>query len=80
MELGAFKYQVYLGFREVEDNEWHHYSHLASFLNGRGVPDMEEALQEVLLRPLHHPFKELVNPALFPATHGDPCWCGRRDD
>ena len=65
VELGAYKYQVFLDFREVEDNEWHHYAHLAAFLNGRGVPDLEEAMNEILLRPVHHPFKELVNTTMF---------------
>jgi hypothetical protein len=65
VELGAYKYQVFLDFREVEDNEWHHYAHLAAFLNGRGVPDLDEAMKEILLRPVHHPFKELVNATMF---------------
>jgi len=65
VELGAYKYQVFLDFREVEDNEWHHYTHLADFLNGRGVPDLGEAMNEILLRPVHHPFKELANAAMF---------------
>ncbi|MFQ5587104.1 MAG: alpha-amylase, partial [Thermodesulfobacteriota bacterium] len=65
VELGAYKHQVFLDFREVEDNEWHHYAHLAAFLNGRGVPDMDEAMKEILLRPVLHPFKELVNAPMF---------------
>ena len=34
VELEAYKYQVFLDFREVEDNEWHQYSHLAEYLGG----------------------------------------------
>ncbi len=63
VELGAFKYHVLLDFREVQDNVWHHYAHLAAYLNGRGVPSIEEALKETFLRPIHHAFKELVNAA-----------------
>jgi hypothetical protein len=65
VELGAYKYHVFLDFREVRDNEWHQYAQLAAYLNGRGVPDIEEALREVFLQPVHHPFRELVNARLF---------------
>jgi glycosidase len=65
VELGAYKYHVFLDFREVQDNEWHHYAHLTAYLNGRGVPSIEEALRETLLRPVHYPFKDLVNAAMF---------------
>ena len=64
-ELEAYKYHVFLDFREVQDNEWHQYSQLATFLSGRGVPNIEEALKEIFLRPIHHPFRELVNPGQF---------------
>ena len=65
VELGAYKYHVFLDWREVEDNEWHQYAHLTAYLNGRGVPSIEEALREVFLQPIHEPFKELVNAAMF---------------
>ncbi|MCX7681476.1 MAG: alpha-amylase family glycosyl hydrolase [Anaerolineae bacterium] len=65
VELGAYKYHVFLDFREVQDNEWRHYAQLTAYLNGRGVPSMEEALREVCLQPLHHCFRELVNPSMF---------------
>jgi hypothetical protein len=65
VELGAYKCHVFLDFREVQDNEWHQYAHLAAYLNGRGVPSIEEALRETLLQPIHYAFKELVNPGMF---------------
>jgi glycosidase len=65
VELGAYKCHVFLDFREVQDNEWHHYAHLESYLNGRGVPSIEETMQEILLQPIHHPFHELVNATRF---------------
>ena len=52
---------MFLDFREVQDNEWHHYGNLAGYLNGRGVPNIEEALKETFLQPIHYPFKEIVN-------------------
>jgi len=65
VELGAYKTHVFLDFREVRDNEWHQYAQLAAYLDGRGVPGIEETLREVLLQPVHHPFRELVNARLF---------------
>jgi glycosidase len=61
VELSAYRRYVFLGFQEVYDNEWHQYAHLASYLDGRGVPGIEEALREVFLQPVHAPFRELVN-------------------
>jgi 4-alpha-glucanotransferase len=51
-ELGAFKYSVFLDFREVEDNAAGHYAHLAARLGGRGVPSIEDALREMLAPPV----------------------------
>lgn len=61
VSLGAYKYHVFLDFREVQDNVWRHYSNLAAFLNGRGVPDIEQALKETFLQPILMPFKDIVN-------------------
>jgi hypothetical protein len=66
VELGAYKYHVFIDFREVRDNQWNHYSQIANDLNGRGVPGIEEALKEMLLKPLQDAFKELVSAAMFP--------------
>ena len=61
VELGAYKYHVFIDFREVRDNPWRHYAQIANDLNGRGVPNIEEALREMLLQPLQDAFKGLVN-------------------
>ncbi|MFZ5918564.1 MAG: alpha-amylase family glycosyl hydrolase [Chloroflexota bacterium] len=60
VELGAFKYHVFLDFRQVQDNEWRHYAHLTGYLNGRGVPSIQEALRETFLQPIHRVFKALI--------------------
>ncbi|MFZ0390903.1 MAG: alpha-amylase family glycosyl hydrolase [Calditrichia bacterium] len=62
MELGAYQRQVFLNFREVADNEWRHYANLAAYLDGRGVPSMDEALQEIFLQPIHQAFRTIYNP------------------
>jgi glycosidase len=76
IELNAYEYHVYLDFRQVRDNEWHQYADLAAYLEGRGVPSVEEAMREVFLRPIHQPFKELINAGffrqLFEAKVADP--------
>jgi glycosidase len=65
IELGAYKYAVFMNWREVQDNAWHQYSHLNAYLNGRGVPSIEEALREVFLQPVREPFTQLVNAENF---------------
>jgi glycosidase len=65
VELEAYKVHVFLDFRELRDDGWRQYAQLASYLNGRGVPDIEQALQEVFLQPVHYPFRELVNADAF---------------
>ena len=65
VELDGYKFHVFLNIREVQDNEWRHYANLASYLNGRGVPNIEEALKETFLRPVHHPMKEIMNSGML---------------
>jgi glycosidase len=65
VELGAYKYHVFIDFREVQDNPWRHYAQIANVLNGHGVPNIEEALREMLLQPLQDAFKGLVNVDTF---------------
>jgi len=65
VELGAYKYHVFIDFREVQDNPWHHYSQITDDLNGRGVLSIAGALREKLLQPLQDAFRELVNADMF---------------
>ena len=60
VELRAYQTQVFLDFRFVYDDEWHHYAQLHQYLNGRGVPSIEETLQEILLKPIHTPLYEMA--------------------
>jgi glycosidase len=65
IELDAYKCQVFSTFREVQDNEWHQYANLAAYLNGRGVPNIDEAMKEIFLQPIHQAYRELVNAGYF---------------
>lgn len=60
-ELDAYKYHVFLDFKQVKDDSSHRYAQLCEVLNGRGVPTIDEALKELFLRPVHDNFHGLVN-------------------
>jgi glycosidase len=65
VELEAYKCNVFLDWREVQDDAFRTYDQLAVYLAGRGVPSIAEAIKEIFLQPLHYPFKELVNAGMF---------------
>ncbi|MGH2459427.1 MAG: alpha-amylase family glycosyl hydrolase [Chloroflexota bacterium] len=65
VELGAYKYHVFLDLREVRDNDWRHYSQLTADLNGQGVASVDESLREMVLRPVHRAFTSVVNRETF---------------
>jgi hypothetical protein len=65
IELGAYKCHVFLDFRQVVDDHWGQYRQLANYLDGRGVPNIDEALKEVFLQSVHQPFRNLVNAGQF---------------
>lgn len=63
--LHAYQYHVFLDFRQVQDDESHQYARLAAYLNGRGVPDIQVALRELLFEPIQVSFQALANPDLL---------------
>jgi glycosidase len=64
-ELRAYEYRVFLDFRQIADNEWGQYAQLHHHLKGRGVPNIDEAIKEIFLQPIHYPFRALVNAGMF---------------
>ena len=64
-ELEAYKCKVFMDFKQVHDNEYHQYANLAAYLNGGGVPNIEEAMKEIFLQPIHTAFRELENAGMF---------------
>lgn len=52
IELGAYKYHIFMDFKEIMDNQNHDYERLFRFLNNRGVPDINRAISgmEILHR------------------------------
>jgi len=65
LQLNGYKAYVFMNIREVEDNEWHTYRQVCGYLNGRGVPAVEEAMQELALQPVQTPFQQIANPDYF---------------
>jgi glycosidase len=62
LELRAFEYRVFWQLREVTDTKEKPYRSLAAHLAGKGVPSIEEALVDYVLKPVHDPFWEAVSP------------------
>ncbi|MFU8827690.1 MAG: hypothetical protein ACNA70_09420, partial [Brevefilum sp.] len=68
-ELGAYEYHVFLGFREIDDTAEGQYAQLNQYLSGRGVPSIDEALQELMLSPILNPLRALVNKGFLEARY-----------
>jgi glycosidase len=65
VELGGYQKQVFLDIHEVQDNEMGHFGRLHHELDGRGVPDIDEALKDIFLGPLYEAFHSIVNKETF---------------
>ncbi len=61
LELRAYENHVFLDFRQVEDDQWQSYRQLNSYLAGRGVPDIQEAMRELVIQPVLEPFRQIAN-------------------
>jgi glycosidase len=65
IELDAYKTFVFMDFRIVQDNEYFHYAQLYDLLNGRGVQNIDNTLQQIIYQPLHSPLEQLINKSQF---------------
>jgi len=61
VELAPYQFYVFIEFKEIKDNEAGDYKRLTAFLDGRGVPDINEAIKEMNLSLILNPFKEIMN-------------------
>ncbi len=61
IELGAYKYNVFMNFHEVYSTGEMPYGELCKLLEGRGVPSIEEELLNYKLRNVHAAFYEAIN-------------------
>jgi len=60
VELGAFKYAVFIDFREIYD-EYGDWEKLDRRLQGKGVPNVARALIEMQLEPIHIAFEHMFD-------------------
>ena len=60
VELEAYQLNVFVDLREVRDSAEHPYARLAELLEGRGVPDVHEALTELLLESVLVPLRTVL--------------------
>ena len=82
VELDAYQYRVYLDFREVQDDASRRYAQINAYLGGRGVSSIDEAMREILLRPVHEAFRQFMNQEMFGllAEHGLTAKAGWRPE
>jgi glycosidase len=59
-ELHAYEYQVFLDFREIHDSDGS-WRELERSLNGGGVSSIDEAHQEMRLKPILGPYRALMS-------------------
>ncbi len=60
LELQAYKCHVFLEWRELRPSEDYRWDVLCDSLNGRGVPNLDEALLALELAPLHQSLVSLL--------------------
>jgi hypothetical protein len=60
VELGGYQYVLFLDFKLVHDIGGY-YRRLAETLGGRGVHNLNDALQEMIMEPVLTPFRALMN-------------------
>jgi glycosidase len=65
VELGAYKFKIFMDFRTVWDGADKRYSRIAGELGGGGVPDIEAAAREMGAKPIRDTFRELVHPGFL---------------
>jgi len=75
IEVGAFKYHVFLDFREVRHSQELPYADLAWHLRGRPVASLSDEMDEFIYRPILAAFSECINPGslswLVQLIHGN---------
>ncbi len=62
LALHAYEYHVFVDFQEVVDDEWGSFRQVDAYLAGHGVPSVRAVIQELMLQPVLHPLREIINP------------------
>jgi len=64
LELHAYQCHVFLDWRELHSTAQYPWDRLSDSLNGRGVPNLDDALVSLALRPVHDALHRQLEPAL----------------
>jgi hypothetical protein len=62
--LHAYQCHVFLGWRELYSTAEQPWDRLSDRLNGRGVPNLEDALVKLELQPVHDALRALLEPGM----------------
>ena len=73
LELHAYESHVFLDFRQVVDDQWQSYRQLTNYLGGRGVPDIQEAMRELVIQPVLEPLRQLANAGYWEYLKSQTC-------
>jgi len=68
-ELAGYEYRLFTEFKEIRDDPDGNYSQLNLYLNGSGVPDLDDLLTEMKLEPVHRDLKKILNSDFFNTIH-----------
>jgi glycosidase len=63
--LSAYKYHVFLHWRELRASREYPWDRLHDSLHGAGVPNLDEALDQLRLQPLHDALRAALDPAIL---------------
>ena len=65
IHLSAYKYHVFLHWRELRASREYPWDRLHDSLHGAGVPNLDEALDQLRLQPLHDALRAALEPAIL---------------
>ncbi len=64
LELHAYQCHVFLDWRELRSTAQQPWDRLCDYLNGRGVPKLDDALVSLELRPVHDALRKQLEPGM----------------
>ena len=65
LDLHAYQCHIFMDWREMRSTAEKPWDRLCDELNGRGVPNLEDELVRLALRPAHRALRRLLDPALM---------------
>lgn len=64
-QLHAYQTHVFVDFRPIFDDEWSSYKNLNTELHGNAASNIENLRQELILKPVLQPIREILNRGLI---------------